>query len=146
MTASWVAGTTQAVAMKLGRRFIGADINLGAVEMTTKRLLNLAAKIQTNTAQADIDTQEKDRQDEETFYTGFEVYNVNHYDIFRNPVEAKDLLIEALEIQPLPTGSGIYDGEKDGRMVKMMPVNRIATRADLDELIKNFDYQAFQLA
>ena len=30
------SGTTQAVAMKLGRRFIGADINLGAVETTTK--------------------------------------------------------------------------------------------------------------
>ena len=34
------SGTTQAVAMKLGRRFIGADINLGAVETTTKRLFN----------------------------------------------------------------------------------------------------------
>ena len=30
------SGTTQAVAMKLGRRFIGADINLGAVQTTTK--------------------------------------------------------------------------------------------------------------
>ena len=37
------SGTTQAVAMKLGRRFIGADINLGAVEITTKRLLGVAA-------------------------------------------------------------------------------------------------------
>ena len=36
------SGTTQAVAMKLGRRFIGADINLGAVETTTKRLTLLA--------------------------------------------------------------------------------------------------------
>lgn len=31
------SGTTQAVAMKLGRRFLGADINLGAVQTTTKR-------------------------------------------------------------------------------------------------------------
>ena len=75
-------------------------------------------------------------------YTGFEVYNVNHYDVFRNPVEAKNLLIEALEIQSLPAG-GIYDGEKDGRMVKIMPINRLATRADLNELITGFDYQAF---
>jgi len=35
------------------------------------------------------------------YYTGFEVYNVNHYDIFRNPVQAKELLIEALEVQKL---------------------------------------------
>ena len=36
------SGTTQAVAMKLGRRFIGADINLGAIQTTTKRLINVA--------------------------------------------------------------------------------------------------------
>ena len=40
------SGTTQAVAMKLGRRFIGADINLGAVETTTQRLTDLATEIQ----------------------------------------------------------------------------------------------------
>ena len=137
------SGTTQAVAMKLGRQFIGADINLGAVEITSKRLLNLADEIQENRGQDEIDFQEEGKEGTQTFYTGFEVYNVNHYDVFRNPVEAKDLLIEALEIQPLPTG-GIYDGEKDGRMVKIMPVNRIATRADLNELIAGFDYQAFE--
>ena len=35
------SGTTQAVAMKLGRRFIGADINLGAIQTTTKRLIRI---------------------------------------------------------------------------------------------------------
>ena len=54
------SGTTQAVAMKLGRRFIGADINLGAVETTTKRLLKVASEIQENTVQEEIDTQEQD--------------------------------------------------------------------------------------
>ena len=133
------SGTTQAVAIKLGRRFIGADINLGAVETTTKRLLD----IQKNAEQGEIDLQGEDTEAPKTVYTGFEVYNVNNYDIFRNEEEAKDLLIEALEIQPLPTG-GIYDGEKDGRMVKIMPINRIATRADLDELIVGFNRRAFQ--
>ena len=133
------SGTTQAVAMKLGRRFIGADINLGAVETTSKRLLNVASEIRENTTQGKIDSQEE----VQTCYTGFEVYNVNHYDVFRNPVEAKEILIEALEIQPLPAG-GIYDGEKDGRIVKIMPINRIATRADLNELIAGFNYQAFE--
>ena len=137
------SGTTQEVAMKLGRRFIGADINLGAVEITTKRLLSLAAEIQRGTDQPEISSQEEGSADSQTCYTGFEVYNVNDYDVFRNPVEAEALLIEALEIQPMPTG-GIYDGEKDGRMVKIMPINRIATRADLTELINGFDYRAFQ--
>ena len=137
------SGTTQSVAMKLGRCFIGADINLGAVETTTKRLLKVAAEIQESTEQVEVDPQEGKAEDISTFYTGFEIYNVNHYDVFRNPEEAKGLLIEALEIQPLPTG-GIYDGEKDGRMVKIMPINRITTRADLNELITNFSYRVFE--
>ncbi|MBF6650215.1 site-specific DNA-methyltransferase [Methylobacter sp. BlB1] len=123
------SGTTQASALKLGRRFIGADINLGSVQMTVKRLVTSAALLET----ADI---------EKKIYKGLEVYNVNNYDVFRNPVEAKDLLIEALEIQKLDFTS-VYDGEKDGRMVKIMPVNRIATRADLNELIAGFDYKAW---
>ena len=121
------SGTTQAVAMKLGRKFIGADINLGAIQTTTKRLITIADSLE--------DVSDK--------YTGFEVYNVNNYDFFRNPVEARDLLIEALEVQPFPQ-SGIWDGELDGRMVKIMPVNRIATKADLEELKANLPYKTYE--
>lgn len=121
------SGTTQAVSMKLGRKFLGADINLGAIQTTTKRLLNIQTKL---------------NKDEDK-YTGFEVYNVNNYDFFRNPVEAKDLLIDALEIQKFD-GSSVYDGELDGRMVKIMPVNRIATKSDLEELKANLPYQKFE--
>ena len=60
----------QAVAMKLGRRFIGADINLGAVEITTKRLLKIAAKIQENTGQKEIDIQDESSEGVQTCYTG----------------------------------------------------------------------------
>jgi hypothetical protein len=63
--------------------------------------------------------------------------------VFRNPIQAKELLIEALELHPL-TQSNLYDGEKDGRMYKIMPVNRIATRVDLNELIAGFDYKTFE--
>lgn len=130
------SGTTQAVAMKLGRRFIGADINLGAIDTTVKRLLNIQKEIGTTSQKLNFD------EDKNTIYSGFEVYNVNNYDIFRNPVEARDLLAKALELQPLPQND-LYDGEKDGRLVKIMPVNRIATRADLNELITNFPYATF---
>lgn len=121
------SGTTQAVAMKLGRKFIGADINLGAIQTTTKRLIGIASDVEESSNK----------------YTGFEVYNVNNYDFFRNPVEARDLLIEALEVQPFPQ-SGIWDGELDGRMVKIMPVNRIATKADLEELKANLPYKTYE--
>lgn len=132
------SGTTQAVAMKLGRRFIGADINLGAIHTTTKRLLSVAAELESTQS-----TLLTDETDEGTKYTGFEVYNVNNYEFFRNPVEARELLISALEIQPFPA-SDVWDGELDGRMVKIMPVNRIATKADLKELIANLPYKTYE--
>ena len=75
--------------------------------------------------------------------TGFEVYNVNNYDFFRNPIEAKNLIIDALEIQPF-SQSSVWDGELDGRMVKIMPVNRITTKADLEELKSNLPYKTYE--
>ena len=168
------SGTTQAVAMKLGRRFIGADINLGAVQTTTKRLISIAADLKSSQKSRGYDFQEptlsiaaspfasylsssketphdgqesaeeiKVLSQEDIKYTGFEVYNVNNYDFFRNPIEARDLLIAALEIQPFPQ-SNLWDGELDGRMVKIMPVNRIATKADLKELLANLPYKTYE--
>ena len=123
------SGTTQAVAMKLGRRFIGADINLGAIQTTTKRLINIA----------------KDTKLGDERYTSFEVYNVNNYEIFRNPLEARNILLQALEVEPFESTS-VYDGEKDGRMIKIMPddVNRIATKADIKGFIANLPYKVFE--
>ena len=157
------SGVTQMCSMKLGRRFIGADINLGAIQTTTKRLLSVAKQIEKEqkeniykTKQTKLDlvaenasvngdflTKENAELKTETKYTGFEVYNVNNYDFFRNPVEARDLLISALEIQPFPS-SDVWDGELDGRMVKIMPVNRIATKADLEELLSNLTYKTYE--
>lgn len=124
------SGTTQAVAMKLGRRFLGADINLGAIQTTTKRLIGVANELNSQILPSDA-------------YTGFEVYNVNNYDLFRNPIEARELILQALEVAPYET-SNVYDGEKDGRMIKVLPVNRIATKADLQGLIANLPYKAFE--
>lgn len=178
------SGTTQAVAMKLGRRFIGADINLGAIQTTTKRLLAIAKELEPEhkpvtyevaprlsmvaeesgyyaaaSAGGNTELSAEDRSkvidffkskgmdtsalEEDVKYTGFEVYNVNNYDFFRNPVEARDLLIAALEIQPFPQ-SDVWDGELDGRMVKIMSVNRIATKADLEELLANLPYKTYE--
>lgn len=111
------SGTTQSVANSLGRRFLGADINLGSIQTTAKRLGQSGA--------------------------AFEVYNVNNYDVFRNPIQARDILLEALEIQALGSNT-IYDGEKDGFKVKIMPVNRIATKEDLNDLIQGFPYKKFE--
>ncbi len=117
------SGTTVSVAKKLGRRFIGADINMGSIQTTKKRLLTSS------------ETSE--------YECGFEIYNVNNYDFFRNPVEARELIIKALEIQAFPQGN-VWDGELDGRMVKIMPVNHIATKADLEQLKSNLPYKMYE--
>ena len=179
------SGTTQAIAMRLGRRFIGADINLGAIQTTAKRLLAVAKELEPEHkpvtyevepqlsmvaeepapylaaasagGNTELSAEERSKVidffkakgmdtsalEEDVKYTGFEVYNVNNYDFFRNPVEARDLLIAALEIQPFPQ-SDVWDGELDGRMVKIMPVNRIATKADLKELVANLPYKTYE--
>ena len=183
------SGVVQLCAMKLGRRFIGADINLGAIQTTTKRLIKVAKELQAEqnqqltlvnggkksvtydiaeptysmvaespteyyTAASSEETSDSnigfalesvdvESTADDVKYTGFEVYNVNNYDFFRNPVEARDLIIEALEIQPY-SQSNVWDGELDGRLVKIMPVNRIATKADLEELKANLPYQTYE--
>jgi site-specific DNA-methyltransferase (adenine-specific) len=114
------SGTTLKVANDLNRKFIGADINLGSVQITTKRLSSKLNIIK----------------------NGFEVYNVNNYDIFRNPIEAKKLIIEALELQSLDNRN-IFDGEKDGRFYKILSINRIASKADLSDLIANLPYKLY---
>jgi site-specific DNA-methyltransferase (adenine-specific)/adenine-specific DNA-methyltransferase len=121
------SGTTQTVAMKLGRRFIGADINLGAIQTTTKRLVNRAKELASDAPLLSSHP-----------YTGFEVYNVNDYDFFRNELEAKRLIIEALGMQALPENN-LWDAELDGRMVSILGINRIATAAEFSKIVNNID-------
>ena len=122
------SGTTQAVAMKLGRRFLGADINMGAIQTTTKRLINRAKELNSQIT-------------DQTYYTGFEVYNVNDYEFFRNELEAKRLIIEALGMQPLPDNN-LWDAELDGRMVAILGINRIATASEIEKIVANMDLAA----
>jgi len=63
------SGTTQAAAMKLGRRFIGADINRNAVQTTAKRLIRAANE------PAGSESEEIQKN------TGFDVYCVSEHDV-----------------------------------------------------------------
>lgn len=125
------SGTTPVTAMKLGRRFVAADINLGSIETTTRRLNAGRIAAKPVSGQAKVAP------------PGFVVFNVNDYDLFRNPVEARELIRDAMELQPLSDGSS-FDGQRDDYLVKIMPVNRVATRSDLNEVIQSFDFKAFE--
>lgn len=128
------SGTTQAVAMKLGRKFIGADINLGAVQTATKRLIARSAELNQG---GDLFDSSR------VLYTGFEVYNVNDYEFFRNELEAKKLIIEALGMQLLPENN-LWDAELDGRMVAILGINRIATASEFEKIVANIDISGWQ--
>ncbi len=163
------SGTTQAVAMKLGRRFIGADINLGAIQTTTKRLLKVAEEIRVNPdndtlfsrnaggvagvspAEGGVGATKCDAGGRlspadssiRSYYTGFEVYNVNDYEFFRNELEAKRLICEAMGMERL-TDSNVYDALLDGRKVCILGINRIATASEFARLLSNVDVSVWQ--
>ncbi|MBQ0162992.1 MAG: site-specific DNA-methyltransferase [Treponema sp.] len=137
------SGTTQAVAMKLGRRFLGADINLGAIQTTTKRLINRAKELESQKSETSLFGNEASPGSASTLFTGFEVYNVNDYDFFRNELEAKRLIIDALGMQALPENN-LWDAELDGRMVSILGINRIATASEFEKIIANIDISSWQ--
>lgn len=109
------SGTTQVVARRLGRRFLGVDENLGAVQATTRRLLALGG-------------------------AGFDVYAVGPTDGFRNELEARRGVLAALGIRPVAAG-GVWHGAKgtgpDRRLVRVLSTRRVATRDDLAPLVRH---------
>ena len=136
------SGTTQAVAMKLGRRFIGADINLGAIQTTTKRLLKVSEEIR-HSEHSEESVDNSATPQHYKYYTGFEVYNVNDYDFFRNELEAKRLICEAMGMEQLPD-STVYDALLDGRKVCILGINRIATASEFAKLLNNLNISEWQ--
>lgn len=130
------SGTTCAVAQKLGRRWIGCDINIGAIQTTTKRL-NQILDAQSS-GEIDKDAwllEEKGIAEARKLSScGFKVFNVNEYDVFKNEVEAKDIIMEMYGVERIR--SGYFDGVLDNNFVKVMPINRVCSKKDVDEVLK----------
>ncbi len=109
------SGTTMAVAQRLGRRWIGCDINLGAIQTSTKRLNQII--------------------EEQKGTLGFKVLNVNEYTAFKNEIEAKDIVMEMYGVEPIKRS--YFDGVLDTSYVKVMPMNRVLNKLDMKTLLKN---------
>jgi site-specific DNA-methyltransferase (adenine-specific)/adenine-specific DNA-methyltransferase len=107
------SGTTCAVAQKLNRRWIGCDINKGAILTTTERISKIISE-QGNT-------------------TAFKIYNVNHYDVFNNDIQAKQLLIETYKVEELSRSS--FDGTLGQDHVKIISPNRVLSKLDVHEVL-----------
>jgi DNA modification methylase len=118
------SGTTAAVAQKLGRRWIGCDINKGAIQITSKRLQKIILEQIKN---------------KETKYPSFAIYKVNNYDLQLLRTEAIELAVQHIGIQRTKTDS-FFDGTLGRNLVKIIDFNHPFTLLDLqliqDELKK----------
>lgn len=111
------SGTTCAVAQKLGRRWIGVDVNKGAIQVTSKRLQKII----------------KDQK--ETKYPTFSIYKVNNYDLRILKTEAKELAIQQYGITKVKTDT-FFDGLRDsGELVKIIDFNHPLTLLDLQLIV-----------
>lgn len=124
------SGTTMAVAQKLGRRWIGCDINIGAIQTTTKRL----AKVIENQLKTNG---KKLIKDDFKGLLAFKVLNVNEYDIFKNEIEAKEIVMEMYGVEAIKRSS--FDGTLDNHFVKVMPLNRVLNKLDIKTVLKDID-------
>jgi len=119
------SGTTAAVAQKLGRRWIGCDINIGSIQTTTKRLNQMLAE------------QVKEKPKKSKGLLGFKVLNVNEYDVFKNEIEAKEIVMETYGVEPLKRS--YFDGMLDSDFVKVLPLNRVLGKMDVRSLLKGIN-------
>lgn len=119
------SGTTPAVAQKLGRKWVACDINLGAIQTTTKRLNQI------------IQEQQKKRDKNFKGLYAFKIYNVNDYDVFKNELEAKEIVMEMYGVEPIKRS--YFDGVLDNNFVKVMPLNRVLNKMDIRAVLKEID-------
>lgn len=121
------SGTTARVAQKLGRRWIGCDINKGAIHLTSRELQKI------------INEQIKKKG---TKYPTFAIYKVNNYDLKLLHTEAIELAIQHIGIQRTRTDI-FFDGTLGKNLVKIIDFNHPLTLLDLqllqDELKKRPD-------
>lgn len=130
------SGTTSVVAQKLGRNWIGCDINIGAIQTSTKRLIQVieAQQHETHDKAAWLLDESDIKAGSKAVFSGFKIYNVNEYDVFKNEVEAKEIVMEMYGVER--ARMSFFDGVLDNRFVKVMPLNRVLSKKDIDAVIK----------
>ncbi len=140
------SGVVMKVAQQLGRRWIGCDINKGAIQTTVKRLRGvIAGQIHdARQAAADarqgrlIDTAEEGEAPPKPCAFGFSVWRVNDYDLQIQHNEAVNLACEHVGIERMRSDS-FFDGTLGKRLVKIIPFGHPLTPLDLEEIRRELD-------
>lgn len=133
------SGTTAAVAQKLGRRWIGCDINKGAIQLTSKRLQKIISE---QVKKKETPKQSLRDATGQAKYPSFATYKVNNYDLQLLHTEAIELAVQHIGIQRTKTDS-FFDGTLGKNLVKIIDFNHPFTLLDLqliqDELRRRPD-------
>ena len=118
------SGTTAAIAEKLGRRWIMADINKGAIQTTVARLQSI------------IKTKDSDCRKNGH---GLIHYRVNNYD-FLNQNTLKKIIVSKYGIK-IDRKDLFFDGTISGQLAIIVDLNKPLTRLDIqiikDEIVNN---------
>lgn len=134
------SGTTAAVAQKLGRRWIGCDINKGAIQTTSKRLQGMIrCQLSDKRRAEELASNELFSRvaDEPVRITpaalSFRVHRVNDYDLAIQHNEAVALACEHIGVTRTKTDA-YFDGVQGKRLVKIIPFNHPLSPTDLEQL------------
>ena len=132
------SGATAAAAQKLGRRWIGCDINKGAIQTTAKRLQTIMAE---QTAEGRKPVQAKLLAAAESpapAQLGFTHWRVNDYDLAIQHNEAVNLVCEYLGVERLRSDA-FFDGLLGKRLVKIIPFGHPLSPVDLEAIRNELD-------
>ncbi len=127
------SGTTCAVAQKLGRRWIGADINRGALQTAAKRIQKIITQ-----QHADTEADAGQLIPDETAppapaSLALTLHRVNDYDLQIQHNEAVALACEHLGVARTKTDA-FFDGTRGKQLVKIVPFQHPLSPADLEQL------------
>ncbi len=132
------SGTAAAVAQKLGRRWIGCDINKGAVQTTSKRLQTIVLEQIEASAQGKVVESEGSPDSPPPAQLAFTIWRVNDYDLAIQHNEAVNLACEHIGVQRTRTDT-YFDGTLGKSLVKIIPFDHPLSPVDLEELRRELD-------
>jgi len=147
------SGTTAAVAQKLGRRWIGCDINKGAIQTASKRLQGIitaqstqnasaAKKGKAKATQQKLDVDDTAGVDDtatevpattQPAQSAFSIWRVNDFDLQIQHNEAVQIACQHLGVTRTK-GDSFFDGTRGQQLVKIVPFNHPLSPLDLEEV------------
>jgi len=134
------SGTAAVAAQKLGRRWIGCDINKGAMQTTSKRLqtvimeqIKAARKQNRQHPLPNTEEQAENHGEPSPAQLSFAVYRVNDYDLALQHNEAVNLACEHIGITR-SRADHFFDGTLGNKLVKIIPFGHPLTLLDLEEI------------